>query len=259
MITCRLLGPVEVSVNSGPAPPELLWRKHLALLVYLALSPRRGRSREHIVGLLWGDKQEAPARHSLREAIRILRHCVGEAAVDADATQVRLLGDVVALDTEAFERHATEGRWSEAAALVAGDFMEGFAVPDAWPFENWLTAERSAWRRRAAEALRRAADQDLRVGRVREALGAARRALALEPLSDLAVRAVMQGEALAGDRAAALETFATFAERVKQETGAEPEAGTSELAERIRHGRTPRRPRATPAEPARSRSAISQT
>jgi DNA-binding SARP family transcriptional activator len=249
MIACRLLGPVEVSVDSGPAPPELLWRKHLALLVYLALSPRRARSREHIVGLLWGDRQEAQARHSLREAIRILRHCVGEAAVDADATQVRLVGDVVTLDTDEFEQHAAAGQWPEAAALVAGDFMEGFAVPDASPFEDWLAAERIAWRRRAADALRRAAESDLRVGRVREALGAARRALALEPLSDLAVRTVMQGEALAGDRAAALETFTTFAERVKRETGAEPEPGTSELAERIRRARTPRRPRPTPAEP----------
>jgi len=249
MISCRLLGPVEVSLDGGPAPPELLWRKHLALLVYLALSPKRARARDHIVGLLWGDKQETQARHSLREAIRILRHSVGEAAVDADGTQVRLAGEVVTLDIEEFDRHVAAGRWPEAAALVAGDFMEGFAVPDASPFEDWLAAQRSTWRRRAGDALRRAAEGELRVGRVREALVAARRALTLEPLSDLSVRTMMQGEALAGDRAAALETFATFAERVKRETGAEPDPGTSELADRIRRARTPRRPRPTPAEP----------
>src|ERR687893_3093485 len=65
MILCRTMGPVELSVDGGPAPPELLWRKHLALLVYLARSPRRGRSREHLMGLLWGDRTDVAARHSL--------------------------------------------------------------------------------------------------------------------------------------------------------------------------------------------------
>lgn len=243
MISCRLLGPVEVSADGRPAPAELLWRKHLALLVYLALSPKRARTRDHIVGLLWGDKQETQARHSVREAIRILRHSIGEAAVDADGTQVRLVGEAVTLDTEEFDHHVAAGRWPEAAALVAGDFMEGFVVPDASPFEDWLAAQRSTWRRRAAEALRRAAAGRLCIGQTREALEAARRALAMEPLSDSVVRTVMQAEALAGDRAAALEVFTAFADRVRRETGAEPEPGTAELADRIRRARAPTRPR----------------
>jgi DNA-binding SARP family transcriptional activator len=78
MITCRTLGPVEVSTDGGPPPAELLWRKHLALLVYLARSPRRTRSREHLIGLLWADKPETSARHSLREAVHVLRRCAGE-------------------------------------------------------------------------------------------------------------------------------------------------------------------------------------
>ncbi|HMH55625.1 MAG TPA: hypothetical protein VK535_05130, partial [Gemmatimonadales bacterium] len=77
MILRRTMGPVELSVDGGPAPPELLWRKHLALLVYLARSPRRGRSREHLIGLLWGDRTEAAARHSLSEALRVIRFHAG--------------------------------------------------------------------------------------------------------------------------------------------------------------------------------------
>jgi DNA-binding SARP family transcriptional activator len=72
MMSCQTLGPVGLSLDGGPAPPELLWRKHLALLVYLARSPR-GRTREHLVGLLWPEKPEAAARHSLNEATRVLR------------------------------------------------------------------------------------------------------------------------------------------------------------------------------------------
>ncbi|MBA3496587.1 MAG: trifolitoxin synthesis, TfuA, partial [Gemmatimonadales bacterium] len=81
MIVCRTLGPVELTVDGAPAPAEMLWRKHLALLVYLARSPRLTRSREHLIGLLWADRTEAAARHSLSEALRVIRRHAGQSAV----------------------------------------------------------------------------------------------------------------------------------------------------------------------------------
>src|SRR5438067_2129896 len=72
-LSVRVLGPARVTVDGAAAPPELLWRKHLALLVYLARSPRKSRTREHLVGLLWSDRDEKQARHSLSEALRVLR------------------------------------------------------------------------------------------------------------------------------------------------------------------------------------------
>src|SRR5438034_5453732 len=73
-LSLRVLGPARVTVGGAeaPPPPELLWRKHLALLVYLARSPRKSRTREHLVGLLWSDRDEKQARHSLdRKSIRL--------------------------------------------------------------------------------------------------------------------------------------------------------------------------------------------
>src|SRR2546428_7048933 len=90
MILCRTLGPVAVSVDGGSAPPELLWRKNLALLVYLARSPKRARAREHLIGLLWGDKPEGAARHSPNEAVRLLGRHAGEGGDETAAGQVRL-------------------------------------------------------------------------------------------------------------------------------------------------------------------------
>src|SRR3989442_811550 len=93
VIVCRTLGPVAVSVDGGSAPPELLWRKNLALLVYLARSPKRARAREHLIGLLWGDKPEGAARHSLNEAVPVLRRHAGDRGVEDGARQVPLPGD----------------------------------------------------------------------------------------------------------------------------------------------------------------------
>ena len=41
MIHVRTLGTLEVTVDGAEAPSELLWKKNLALLLYLARAPKR--------------------------------------------------------------------------------------------------------------------------------------------------------------------------------------------------------------------------
>jgi DNA-binding SARP family transcriptional activator len=48
-------------VDGRPAQAEVLWRKNLALLIYLALSPDHRRTRSHLTGLLWPDRDEVHA------------------------------------------------------------------------------------------------------------------------------------------------------------------------------------------------------
>lgn len=237
MISCQTLGPVGLSVDGAPAPPELLWRKHLALLVYLARSPR-GRTREHLIGLLWPEKPESAARHSLNEAIRVLRRYLGESSVDTSAGQVRLGADSVRLDVDRLEELATAGEWEAAARLIAGEFLEGFAIAGASEFEDWLANERAAVRLRSVDVLVHHADDLLRAGQASEATAAAVRALGLDPVSGQAMRVTMRSMVLAGDRAGALERYDGFATRLKQEIGTSPDAETQALAERVRHERS---------------------
>ena len=240
MILCRTLGPVELTVDGGPAPLELLWRKHLALLVYLARSPRRGRSREHLIGLLWGDRGEAAARHSLSEALRVIRHHGGEGSVEATVGQVRLGPASVQLDVDRLEELAAAGDWAAAAELVSGEFLEGFALAEASEFEDWLAAEREMWSRRGVEVLVSCADAHARVGEVEEACGFASRALGLQPMSEAALRCALRCRSLAGDRAGALALFERFHSRLAEEVGVEPSEETRSLVERVRRERAPR-------------------
>ncbi len=223
-------------MGDDPAPPELLWRKHLALTLYLARSPGRVRTRDHLVALLWGEKPESAARHSLNEALRILRRCCGDEHVDASAGQVRLAAEAVRLDIDDLDTLIGADS-AAAAALVTGEFLEGFGVADAWEFENWLAVERSHWKERGVTALLTHAEQRLAAGGAAEVRTIAQRALRLDPTSDEACRIGMRAAGLAGDRGAALDLFAAFARRLEEDFEMQPEPGTVGLVERIRRER----------------------
>ncbi|UCC73822.1 MAG: AAA family ATPase [Gemmatimonadota bacterium] len=244
MISLRVLGPVEVIVDGNPAPGELLWRKNLALLVYLARSPKRTRSRDHLVGLLWGEKPESAARHSLNEAIHVLRKHAGPESLESEGGQVRLALAAVELDADRLEGLLEDDDWRGAARLIAGDFMEGFSVPGCSEFEDWLYGERTALRQRSLEALVNLAEQLTDRGELREATGTAQRALALGPTSEAAVGAAMRAMAIAGDRAGALALYDAFVRRLAEEIGIEPEEEIQGLAERVRRERTWKLPEA---------------
>ena len=242
MIDIHALGPVELVLDGRPPPPELLWRKHLALLIYLARSPRSTRTREHLIGLLWADKPEAAARHSLNEALRVIRRTVGDSAIATQMDQVTLNREAFRLDVDGFEAAAAEGRVEQAAAMVLGEFLEGFSVPGAPGYEDWLAAERLHWAGRGVQALTTWGETLLDRGRPGEALPALERAMALDPLSELALRAQMRALALRGDRTAALESFDAMTRRLKDRLGTDPDHTTTTLADRIRRERQIRVP-----------------
>ncbi len=239
MIQVRTLGPVAVTVDGAAPAPELLWRKNLGLLLYLARSPRGTRSREHLVGLLWAEKAEAQARHSLSQAIGTLRSVLGDAPIDTSAGQVRLDPGAARLDVDDLDRLAAAGDWAGAAALAGGQFCEGFTIEDASAFEDWLAVERTHWSERQVEVLLRRSEELERRGFATNAAQAARRALALEPVSEPAVRALMRSLALSGDRGAALEEFERFRRELANRLGVAPDAETLAVVERLKRGREP--------------------
>ncbi len=243
MIVCRTLGPVQASLEDGSAPADLQWAKNLALLVYLARSPRGTRSREHLIGLLWGDKPQDKARHSLNTALSLLRGYAGEKRVGSDGTQVSLRPGGVQLDTEQLEAFLAARDLAAAVALIKGEFLEGFSIKGASQFDDWMTSEREHWRRRSVEVLLWRADELLAGGDVAAALELGERALELDRESEAALRALMRGLALAGDRTGALKRFDAFAARLERELGTAPAPETRALAAQVRLERTWRLPK----------------
>jgi hypothetical protein len=146
---------------------------------------------------------------------------------------------VIQLDVEELEQRMDAADWYAAAALVLGEFLEGFGVPGATEFETWLAAEREEWRRRGTAALCHQAAALAAVARVDDAVQVAERALRLDPYSEAALLQTMKCLALQGNRADALSQCAAFAARLKDDLDASPGREVTELAARLTAARAP--------------------
>jgi adenylate cyclase len=103
-------------------------KKAKALLAYLALSPRKTRSREEIMALLWSDRGEAQARASLRQVLVGLRKDLGEEVMAA----MIVTNEAVALNPE---------KVTVEAEVAGEELLAGFHLHDP-AFEDWLRDER---------------------------------------------------------------------------------------------------------------------
>jgi DNA-binding SARP family transcriptional activator len=232
-LALRCLGPPSIRLDGHDAPPDVAWRKHLALLVYLALSPDTTRARSHLVGLLWAESPEDKARRSLNEAVRRLRTALGEGRLLNRGDGLQLSTDGLDLDVREFESLCADGQL-RALELLRGDFLEGFHVDDTPAFDAWMEAERSRLRDAARRLVVARAEEQLAVNRYVEARALARRALALDPYSDAALSLAMRSAALEGDPASGVALYQEFAERLDRDLGGRPSPQLTALATRIR-------------------------
>ena len=234
-LALHCLGPPAVRVDGREAPPDVLWRKHVALLTYLALSPDGTRSRSHLLGLLWPESPEDKARRSLNEAVRRLRSALGTERLLTRGDALQLNAAELDVDVRQFETLRAEGQL-RALELLRGEFLEGFHVDDAPVFEDWMDAQRAQIRQAATGLLVARAEEQLAVNRYVEARALARRALTFDPFSEPALALGMRSAALEGDSTGALALYHDVTERVAREIGETPSSVLSALAARIRAG-----------------------
>lgn len=227
------LGPPMVLVGGGEPPPDVVWRKHLALLVYLALSPGSSVARAHLVGLFWGESPDDKARRSLNEAVRRLRNALGETRLLTRGDSLQLNPEGLEVDVREFESLCADGQM-RALELMRGEFLEGFHIDEASTFDAWVESERSRLREMAQRLVVTRAEEQLAINRYVEARALARRALTLDPYSDVALSLAMRSAALEGDSASALALYQEFAQRVERDLGTGPSELLAALATRIR-------------------------
>jgi DNA-binding SARP family transcriptional activator len=132
-------------------------RKLLALLAYLAAHSPAGVTRDDLATRFWGERDEARARQSLRQALKELRNALGD-RIEVQPGAVVVGAGTIEWDVSRFLDHLADGRTEEAAALWAGgEFLAGCDDLCAPECASWLDTERERLHRLGRDALDRLA------------------------------------------------------------------------------------------------------
>ena len=203
-------------------------RKHFALLIRLAVEAGRKLSRDYLMDLLWPDVAAPRARHSLAQALTVLKEKIGRDQLVVQRASIALAAGAVQVDVGQIDAPETQ---------IRGQFLDGFEVPGAVQFEQWKDEWRAKLMPRIRDCLVRQMDGGRRVGDFATVERHAQVLLDLDPLSEDAVRGLIEARAWVGDRTNALKVFARFEARLGEELDAKPSAELVRIAELLREGR----------------------
>jgi predicted ATPase/DNA-binding SARP family transcriptional activator len=230
------------------APIELNLRKALALLVYLAVTGQ-AHSRDALATLLWPESDGREGRTRLRRTLHRLAQALGEDLLVADSDTIRLRTAELWLDSTTFRQHVAAGlpaapadvlaperlaHLTAAIELYAEDFLAGFTLPDSPVFDEWQFFQRESLHQLYGQALEQLVQAHQSIGAYGNAIGYARRWVALDVLHEPAHRTLMRLYALAGQYAAAARQYQECVRVLGAELGAEPEEQTTALYKAIR-------------------------
>jgi TolB-like protein/DNA-binding SARP family transcriptional activator len=228
---------------------ELSTRKAEALLAYLACRAGEAQPRDRLTALLWGERADAQARHSLSQTLTSIRRALNGAAaiLNVDRDTVTLRTGAADIDIVAFKRLAASDSPDDlrtAADLYRGPFLDGFKLRDS-AFEEWLQQERAQLYESAVTVLIRLARCQTAAGELECAAATLNRALVLDPLAEEAHRQLIRLHLDQGAYNTAIRRYRQCAEILKREMNTVPEPATMELyREALRHleSHTPPRP-----------------
>ncbi len=124
----QLLGQFRAQSGAG-GPLAIASKKGQALIAYLALTAGQRHNRDKLAMLLWSDRPDDRARHSLRQCVLTLRKVLGreaESALLADDEGLSLDSADVEVDAWAFEQAVAARAPADlerAMALYGGDLL----------------------------------------------------------------------------------------------------------------------------------------
>jgi PAS domain S-box-containing protein len=212
----------------GDEEIRLSTRKTAALMAYFCMHAGRRLAREALCGLLWSEKNEPQARHSLSQALSEARKAFGDDFIQADGRMIWVDANHVWVDAFELTRLVTEKTMASldrAEVLYQGDFL-AFCELDQEQFDEWLLSERERFRQIAQSGLAaalalRAGDEDAGVR-----LRTARAMLAVDPFDEPAHCILMRAYAAQGQVSLAIDHYDRLTRNLRRELNVAPEQQT---------------------------------
>ena len=220
----RTLGELRLE-DAGPAVRSLRRQERL-LLAYCA---RHGVVRRaELIALLWGNRDESSARHSLRQALFSLQRAL-PGVLDVSAETVRIRPHTIELDLRRLEDDVQQGRITDALARWRGDFLAGLEDAGDEPLRAWIAAERAGLSRRLDGVIDTLLDQARSTGEWEPAIAAAQRWANANPWQERAHAQLVAALMGAGLLEEAATQYARSIAHLRLELELEPSAGFAKL------------------------------
>ena len=229
--TLTSLGDLRLDGPDGPVLRSR--RKELVLLVYLARRAPRPVSRDELIALLWGDRDEERARQSLRQGLHQLRQVLGP-ALEVSGDSVRLLEGAIALDVAMLERALAAGFLDDGIRhWNGGEFLRDTEDVGDEAYRAWLEREREALRRSVGSAFQQLASEAQAAGNIDDEIRRARQWSEHFPLDEPAHVHLIDALRRKGDISGARAVHAEFLAHIKQELDASPSLELIRLGESL--------------------------
>jgi len=222
----------------------------MGLLAIVAAGGRKGTTRDRVLGILWADRDEESARHTLAQNLYSLRRQTGRELIVA-SPELRL-GSGLTSDIGELRDALDSDDLESVVALYAGDFLDGFYLSGVPEFERWVEEERGRLRSAALRAHERLATHLEERGPDIDSIRVWRRLSELDPVSARYAAGTMRALAALGDRPAALAHFNAYEGIVRRELDSDADPSIRQLAAMLRSGETTIQ--SPPPAPARSPS-----
>jgi|GEM_PF-3036916 len=251
-INIRLLGAPVIECNGKPV--TLKRRKSIALIALIAIE-RRFHSRDSIMALLWPESDQSHAAALLRTVLWEIRRTPLTRVVEIRGQQIGIPDDApVSIDiaefnslTESHRQASLDGSEKKifqsievavrAVSLYRGVFMEGFSLPGANTFEEWIACHRDVFHRRYIFLHNALIDGYENAGEIDRAIEYARQLLRIDEMDESVHRCLMRLYATKGERGRAIAQYESCVSILKRELDVAPEDETEILVNDIREGR----------------------
>ena len=251
LVRLKLIGSIEAVDLSGKnvLPPS---RKSRALLCYLALNSGQWVPRARITRLLWDRVPEEQGRASLRQALHELSRAMGSVfakVMETERERLRLRSETVWVDALASPMPAGS---APGGGLPDLNVFSGSLLLDGLDnlsdeFDHWLASERQKFEeriRRWNETNIRSGVQDPQTHKQHVEIG--RRAVAVDPTNEEAVRELMRALVGSGQRAQAAIEYERCRAILRSRLDIEPAPETQRLYRDLRRATAADQPLAEP-------------
>ncbi|MGW6282328.1 BTAD domain-containing putative transcriptional regulator [Kribbella sp. NPDC055071] len=217
-----MLGAFEVRTDDGVVV-DVPGARLRGLLVALALRPGQVVPKATLVDWIWGEQPPAEAGNALQRLVSRLRKLLPDGVIEGQPDGYRLLVDADAVDAIRFERLLGQTRTdphllSEALGLWRGDAMQDVGLQDSTAYDAAVTRLEGL----RLTALENRFDAEINRGRGAELVTELTDLVALHPVRERLVAALMQALAAAGRNADALLLYERTREALADSLGVDP-------------------------------------